>query len=134
MVPPRKSPRRSLAITALYICVVAEVKVGLRAVLGNEYLAVLIGGHGAGIDVQIGVELLDGYRKSAAFEQGAYGGYRDALADGTDYTTGYEDILGHKHNRTDGIQKTLKVLLEEQSKKQGMSNFKEGRGTCFFLL
>jgi hypothetical protein len=37
--------------------VVAKVEVGLRAVVGDEDLAVLKGGHGAGIDVEIGVEL-----------------------------------------------------------------------------
>ena len=33
----------------------AEVKVGLRAVLGDKDLAVLIGTHGAGVNVDVGV-------------------------------------------------------------------------------
>ena len=37
--------------------VVAEVEVGLGAVVGDEHLAVLIGAHRPGIDVEIGVEL-----------------------------------------------------------------------------
>ena len=40
--------------------VVPEVKVGFGAVLRYEHLAVLVGGHGAGVDVEVGVELLDG--------------------------------------------------------------------------
>ena len=38
--------------------VVAEVEVGFRAVVGDEHFAVLIGTHRAGVDVDIGVELL----------------------------------------------------------------------------
>ncbi len=37
--------------------VMAEVKVGLSAVVGDENLAVLVGGHGPGIDVEIRVKL-----------------------------------------------------------------------------
>ena len=39
--------------------VVAQVEVGLGAVLGDEDLAVLERAHGAGVDVEVGVELLD---------------------------------------------------------------------------
>ncbi len=37
--------------------VMAEVEIGLGAVVGHEYLAMLVGRHGAGIDVEIGIEL-----------------------------------------------------------------------------
>ena len=40
--------------------VVAEVEVGFGAVLGDEDFAVLEGVHGAGVDVDVGVELLKG--------------------------------------------------------------------------
>ena len=39
--------------------VVAQVQVGLRPVVGDEHLPVLIGAHGARVHVQIGVQLLD---------------------------------------------------------------------------
>ena len=72
MVPPRNSPSRSLAMTSEYIwpdvtlrgageadvdepLVVAQVEVGLRAVRGDEDLAVLVRGHGPRIDVEVGV-------------------------------------------------------------------------------
>ena len=38
--------------------VVAQVEVGLRAVVGDEDFAVLERAHGAGVHVQIGIELL----------------------------------------------------------------------------
>ncbi len=38
--------------------VVAQVEIGLRAVVGDEDFAVLEGAHGAGVDVEIRIELL----------------------------------------------------------------------------
>ena len=37
--------------------VMAEIEVGLGAVVGDEHLAVLIGAHGSRVDIEIGVEL-----------------------------------------------------------------------------
>ena len=45
--------------------VMSEVEVGLRAVLGDEHFAVLIGAHSAGVDVDVGVEFLRGDLYSA---------------------------------------------------------------------
>jgi hypothetical protein len=42
--------------------VVAEIEIGLRAVVGHEDLAVLIRAHRARIDVEIGVELAKPHR------------------------------------------------------------------------
>jgi hypothetical protein len=89
-VSPRKSPRRSLAMTVEYTLpvvtlasrfevdveealVVADVQVGLRAVLGDEHLAVLERVHGARIDVEVGVELLHRDAQSARDEQASRG-------------------------------------------------------------
>src|ERR1700689_677657 len=54
--------------------VVAEVAVGFRAVIGDKHFAMLIGRHGAGINVQVGIALLEGNFKSAALEQAGHGG------------------------------------------------------------
>ena len=59
--------------------VVAEVEVGLGAILGDEDFAVLIGVHGAGVDVEIGVEFLDGHRIAARLQKPAQRGGGDAL-------------------------------------------------------
>ena len=85
-VSPRYSPRRSLAITVEYTCpvvtfaepdrfaveeplVVPDVEVGLGAVLGDEHLAVLERVHGAGVDVEVGVQLLHRHPQAARGEQ-----------------------------------------------------------------
>ena len=75
--------------------VVAEVEVGLVAVLGDEHLAVLEGAHGAGVDVEIRVGLLHRDLVPARLEQTAQRGRRDALAQRGHDAAGYEDMLGH---------------------------------------
>ena len=76
--------------------VVAQVEVGLAAVVEDEDLAVLVGAHGARIDVDIGVELLHADRETAAFEQHADRGGRQSLAQGADDAAGDEDVFGHE--------------------------------------
>ena len=46
-----------------------DVEVGLGAVLGDEHLTVLERVHGAGVDVEVGVELLHGDRQAPRGEQ-----------------------------------------------------------------
>ena len=51
--------------------VMAEVEVGLGAVVGDEHLAVLVGRHRARIDVEIGVELAQPDLVAARLQQRA---------------------------------------------------------------
>jgi hypothetical protein len=48
---------------------VAEVEVRLRAIVGHEHLAVLIGRHRPGIDVEIGIELAQPHLVTARLQQ-----------------------------------------------------------------
>ena len=75
--------------------VVAEVEVGLGAVLGDVDLPVLIGAHGTGIDVDVGVELLRGDLQPARLQQTAERGRGDALAEAGDHAARHENILCH---------------------------------------
>ena len=56
----------------------AEVEIGLRAVVRDVHLTVLVGRHGAGIDVDVGVELEDGDAKPAGLQDAAQRGYAPA--------------------------------------------------------
>ena len=60
--------------------VVAEVQIGLRAVVRHVDLAVLIRRHRTRIDVDVGVELHDGDGEPTRLEQPPHRGNRDALA------------------------------------------------------
>ena len=74
--------------------VVADVEVGLGAVVGHEDLAVLERVHRARIDVEVRVELLHHDAQSARREQIAEARGRQALAQRGNDTTGHEDVLG----------------------------------------
>ena len=110
-VSPRYSPRRSLAITVEYTCpvvtfadpgqvaveeplVVADVEVGLGAVLGDEHLTVLERVHGARVDVEVGIELLHRHLQAACGEQLAEAAGGEALAEGGRHATADEEMLG----------------------------------------
>src|SRR6185312_5819308 len=73
--------------------VMAEVEVGFRAVIEHVDFAVLIGVHGARIDVKVGVELLEDDFESAILEQGAERGGGQALAERTHHTASYKNVF-----------------------------------------
>ena len=75
--------------------VVAEVKVGLRAVLRDVNLAVLIGTHGTRINVDIGVELLRRNLEPARFENSSERRRSYSLSEAGDDSSGHKDILCH---------------------------------------
>ena len=74
--------------------VVADVEVGLGAVVGDEDLAVLERVHRAGVDVEVRVELLHGDAQPARLEQAAEAGGGQALAERGGDTAGDEEVLG----------------------------------------
>ena len=74
--------------------VVAEVEVGLGAVLGDEDLAVLERAHRPRVDVDVGIELLQLDPEAAADEQAADRGGGDPLAERGDDAAGDEDEAG----------------------------------------
>ncbi len=74
--------------------VVTQVEVGLGAVLGHEHLPVLVRGHGPGVDVDVGIELLQPYAQAARHQQAPDGCGRYALAQRGDNTSGHEDEAG----------------------------------------
>jgi hypothetical protein len=60
---------------------VPEVEVGLGAIVGDVDLAVLVRAHRSGIDVDVGVELLQVDLVAVAFQQGADRGRRQPFAE-----------------------------------------------------
>ena len=74
--------------------VVAHVQIGLGPVIGDVDLAVLEGVHGARIDVDIGVEFLEGDGEPPAFEQCTDTGCCKPFAERGKDTAGDENELG----------------------------------------
>src|SRR6202021_739022 len=60
--------------------VMAQVKIGLRSIVGDEHLAMLKRRHGSGIDVEIRVKLHQVDAQAAAFEKTANRGARRPFA------------------------------------------------------
>ena len=69
----------------------AEVEIGLGAVLGDEDLAVLERAHRPRVDVDVGVELLQLDPEAAGDEEAADRGGGDPLSEGRDHSAGDED-------------------------------------------
>ena len=75
--------------------VMAEIEIGFRPVTGHEHLAVLKRTHGAGINVDVGVELDQGDFQTPCFEHGGQRGGGDTLAERGDHAAGDENESGH---------------------------------------
>src|SRR3954447_24191391 len=76
--------------------VMPQIEVGLGPVIGDEDLAVLVGRHRPGVDVEVGVELPEAHPVAAQLQQGAQCRGRQALAQGRDDAAGDEDEALHR--------------------------------------
>ena len=97
---PRIDPARRDAVAAARrhageALVVAEVEIGLGAVVGDVHLAVLVGTHGPRIDVEIGIELAQPDRIAARLQQRADRRRRQSFAQGRHHAAGDEDEARH---------------------------------------
>src|SRR5205823_4974362 len=72
--------------------VVPKIEVGLRAVVGDVHLAMLVRAHRARIDIDIWIELLQRHLVAVAFEQAADGRGREPFAERGDNAAGHEDV------------------------------------------
>src|ERR1700736_448845 len=75
--------------------IMAEVEIGLRTVVGDEHLAVLVGAHRAGVDVQVGIELAQPDLEAARLQQGTERRRRQTLAKRGYHAAGDEDKPRH---------------------------------------
>jgi hypothetical protein len=75
--------------------IVAQVKVGLGAVFGDEDLAVLKRAHRPRVDIDVGIELDQGDFQTPRFEDRGEGGGRDSLSKGRHDATGDEHVFSH---------------------------------------
>ena len=93
----------------------AQVEVGLGAVVGDVDLAVLIRAHRARVDVDVRVELLQRDAVAVAFEQRADRGGRQALAERRHDAAGHEDVF---HGRVFGVRHCVEGPLRAGVRRQ----------------
>ena len=103
--PPRGEVRIARRGRAHEALVVAEVEIGLGAVVGDEHLTVLERAHGARIDVDVRVELDQADLEAAVLEDGAERRRGDALAQRGNHTAGNEHETRHEYTRRNGVEK-----------------------------
>ena len=75
--------------------VVAQVQVGLRPVVGDEDLPVLVGGHGARVHVEVGVQLLHPHPQAPLLQKPPQGRRRDPLTQPGHHAPGDKNISCH---------------------------------------
>src|SRR5690348_9057335 len=73
--------------------VMTKIEIGFGTVIRYEHFPVLIGGHRARIDVQVGIALLEGNAEAATLKQAANGGCCDSFAQRRNHAARYKDVL-----------------------------------------
>ena len=86
-VPSQLGPGKTL--------IVAEVQVRLGPIICNVDLTVLVRTHGSGVDVEIGIQLLEGDREAMALQKETDGGRGKPLTQRGDHPSSNKYILGH---------------------------------------
>ena len=76
----------------------ADIQIGLRAVVGHEDLAVLERVHRAWIDVQVRIQLLHAHPQAAHLQQAAEAGSGEPLAEAGCDASGHEDMPGQNRS------------------------------------
>ncbi len=75
--------------------VMAEIEIGLGAVIGHEDFPVLIRAHRAGIDIKVGVELAEAHFEAARLQQRTQRRRAQTLAERGDHAAGNKDEPRH---------------------------------------
>ena len=90
-----------------YACkslVVSQVQIRLETILRHVALTVLVGVQRARVDVDVGVELLDGYLVAASLQQFADGGGNNALSQRRNHAACDKNILSPTHGLSVAMQ------------------------------
>lgn len=83
--------------------VVADVQIGLGAVVGDEHLAVLERVHRAWIDIEVGIQLLHRDPESTSGEKLAQAGGGEPLTQRGGDASGDKDVLGCPRLKSHGL-------------------------------
>ncbi len=98
--------------------VVPQIQVGLRAVLRHIDLSVLIGTHGAGVHVDIGIQLLGRHLQAAGLQKPPQRGRGDALAQAGDHAARHKNILCHLVHSFDLYPNIFQKIIKRPSGKK----------------
>src|SRR5580658_8504157 len=71
----------------------AKIEIGLSSVVCDKHLTVLKRRHCPGIDVQVGIALLEGNAKAAAFQQAAHRSRCHTFSEGRNHAARNKDVF-----------------------------------------
>src|ERR1700689_2210479 len=74
--------------------VMAEVEIGFRAIVRDKHLAVLKRRHCPGVNVQVGIALLEGNAETTTFKQTAHRSRCHAFSERRNHAARNEDVFG----------------------------------------
>ncbi len=95
--------------------VVTQIQIGLGSIVGDEHLTVLVGGHRAGIDVDVRIELLDRHLEAALHEEPSEGRRGDPLPQGRNDAARDEDVFRAAHQPTRRVERVMDRSATERS-------------------
>ena len=108
--------------------VMAEIKVGLRAVIGHEDFAVLVRAHRARIDIEIGIKLAQPHGIPAGLQQCTEGRRGDTLTEGRNHAA------GDKYKPRHGIRSYMSRGKSERGKIRAAQEAAVQKGYCPLLF
>ena len=73
--------------------IVSKIQIGFRSVVEDVDLPVLVGRHGPGINIEVGIELLNSDLEATVLKQSADGCGGESLSKGGDHSSGDEDVF-----------------------------------------
>ena len=99
--------------------IVAQVQVSFCAVLGDKDFPVLVGGHCAGVHVQVGVEFHGRHPNAPGFQNAPDGGDCHPFANPGDDAAGDKNVFGHcKHTFEECLRRRKRAFSVPQQRKR----------------
>ena len=89
--------------------IVAQIQIGFCTIIGNKNLAVLIWAHGAWVNIDIWIKLLNSNLDTTILQQTSQGSSSNALAQRRNYTAGNENILCHVYLLPNSLIYQIKI-------------------------
>ena len=91
--PPGSQVGKLVQVLVNETLIMSQVQVGLRPILGDKHLSMLVGTHGPRVHIDIGVQLLGGHFQPPSLQQSAQGCSGNALTQSGHDTAGHKYIL-----------------------------------------
>src|SRR4051812_2995955 len=104
----------------------AQIQVGFCAIIQNKNFPMLVRGHCSGVNIDVGIKLLDCDAEAAFFECAAQCCCGDAFAHRTYHTPGKENIFGC-HSTSITVGSTAKTFAKRKEPEENSKAFENNK-------